>query len=129
MTIAIILLVVGGVALLVGATRRADLGTFRPTVTVSSQLPDAPDMLERIAAGIPGVPGARLQERRGDVLLVTAGPSMQCLNRGAGIFVRISRGAGGIQLDGRPKVALNTNDHAALVEFERQLRHAVAASD
>jgi hypothetical protein len=56
---------------------------------------------------------------------VSAGPSPRCLNRGAGIFVRIRRTGESVLLEGSPKVRLNTNAGAALIEFERQLRHAV----
>ncbi|MCW2534252.1 MAG: hypothetical protein JWP62_3822 [Blastococcus sp.] len=125
MTLLVIMLVIGGVALVWGSAQRSSLGDFRPTVTVPSQLSAGAAGLDRICAALPAVPAARLIERDEDVLLVSAGPSPRCLSRGGGIFVRISRTAERVVLEGRAKVPLNTNAGAALAEFERQLRQAV----
>ena len=125
MTVAIILLVVAGAALLYGALQRTDLTQFRPTVSLPSQLPAWPDVLERMTAAMPAVPGARVTEHDGDVLLVSAGPSLSCVSRGAGLFVRITHRPDAVLLEGRAKAALTTNASAALTEFERQLRQAV----
>lgn len=125
MTIAVIVLIIAGVALVWGATQRTSLAAFQPGAAVRSQLPDGPDLLDRIAVALPAVPGARLQEQGNGVLLVSAGPSVQCLSRGAGIFVRVTRDDAGVLLEGRAKVPLNTNTAAALTEFERQVRQAV----
>jgi hypothetical protein len=124
-TFVVIALVVGGAALLWGSMQRTSLGAFQPAAAVPSQLLDSPQILDRIAEALPSVPSARLQERDGDVLLVSAGPSARCLSRGAGIFVRIRRTPAGVLLEGRAKVRLNTNAVAALTEFERQVRQAV----
>lgn len=125
MTIAVILLVIAGIGLVWGAAQRANLGEFRPSVSLRSQLPAWPDVLERMVAAMPAVPGARITERTADVVLVSAGPSVQCLSRGAGLFVRLTRTGDGVLLEGRSKVSLNTKAGPALTEFERQLRHAV----
>lgn len=125
MTIAVVLLVIAGVGLVWGAAQRTSLSEFRPSASLPSQLPPWPDVLERMVAAMPGVPGARITERTADVVLVSAGPSMQCLSRGAGLFVRLTRTGDGVLVEGRSKVSVNTNASAALTEFERQLRRAV----
>ena len=125
MTLLVIMLLVAGVALVWGSTQRTSLSAFRPAAAMASQLMGDGAALDRIVAALPQVPASRLVESARDVLLVSAGPSPRCLNRGAGIFVRIRRTGESVLLEGSPKVRLNTNAGAALIEFERQLRHAV----
>jgi hypothetical protein len=127
MTLLVIVVLVAGALLVWGSLQRSSLGSFRPAVSVPSQLRGDAAELDRICAALPVVPAARLVERDRDELLVSAGPSPRCLSRGGGIFVRVVRTADGLLLQGRSKVRLNTNASAALTEFERQLRRAVEA--
>lgn len=127
MIFAVIALAIAGGMLIWGSMQRTSLSEFQPTAAVPSQLPDRPDLLDRVAQALPAVPAARLQEQAGDVLLVSAGPSPRCVSRGSGIFVRIRRTPQGVLIEGRAKVGPKSNAVPALTEFERQLRQAVEA--
>jgi hypothetical protein len=127
MTFLVIMLLIAGAGLVWGSTQRSSLSTFQPTAVVASQLASPDYGLDDICVALPAVPATRLIERGADVLLVSAGPSPRCLNRGSGIFVRMSRTPEHLVLEARPKVPLGTSPGSALAEFERQLRQAVEA--